>query len=187
MAKFEYTKVPEDTFEKLGINAGMLVDSFNPETRVIGNQIGATSGGVNITCKQNMKDMGEDVDNCPKNTAELANIENWECKLSGTFVTIDSDSLSRLLAAATKAGKKISPGMRLSISDFKDLWYICDYGEGGFIAVHMMRALSTGGLSIQSADKDKAKFSFEFTGYSSLEDQDTVPMEFYIDGTAAAA
>lgn len=187
VTKYEYTKIPADTFEKLGTNAGMLVDEFDPDTRVIGNQIGATTGGIKVDCTPSFVDKGEDIDNCPKNTAELKDIESWECKASGTFVTIDADSMSFLLAAASNTGKKIAPGMRLSISDFKDLWYICDYGEGGFIAVHMLRVLSTGGLSIQTTDKNKAQFSFEFTGHSSIADQDTVPMEFYVDGSAKEA
>lgn len=186
VTKYAYTQIPEDTFETLAVNAGIMVDEFDPETRKVGKQLGATSGGINVTCVPSTLDMGEDVDNCPKNTAELMNIESWECKMSGTFVTISADSMAFLLATASKSGKKIAPGMRLNITDFKDLWYICDYGEGGFIAVHMLRALSTGGLSIQSTDKNKAQFAFEFTGHSSIADQDTVPMEFYVDGSAPA-
>lgn len=187
VTKYEYTQIPADTFEKLGTNAGMLVDEFNPETREIGKQLGATSGGVNATCIPSFVDKGDGIDNCPKNTAELKDIESWECKMSGTLVTIDADSMAFLLAAANISGKKILPGMRLSITDFKDLWYICDYGEGGFIAVHLIRTLSTGGLSIQTTDKNKAQFSFEFTGHYSIKDQDIVPMEFYIDGTEKTA
>lgn len=183
VTKYEYTQIPPDTFETLSTNAGMLVDEFDPETRVIGKQLGATSGGVNLGAVPSFVDKGEDIDNCPKNTAELKDIESWECKISGTFVTINADSMKFLLAAAAQTGKKIVPGMRLNISDFKDLWYICDYGEGGFIAVHMLRVLSTGGLSIQTTDKNKAQFAFEFTGHYSIKAQDVVPMEFYVDGT----
>lgn len=183
VTKYEFTTIPEDTFEKLGANAGILVDDFDPETREIGNQIGASSGGINITCTPSFVDMGEDIDNCPKNMAELKNIEGWECKISGTMVTIDANSLAMFLGAADITGTCVKPRMRLKITDFKPLWYIVDYGNGGFVAVKMLRALSTAGLSIQSTDKNKTQFSFEFTGHSSMADQDTVPMEFYIDGT----
>lgn len=186
VTKYEYTQIPENTFETLGTNAGMLVDEFDPDTRTIGKQLGATSGGINVSCVPSFVDKGEGIDNCPKNTAELKDIENWECKVSGTLVTIDADSMAFLLASASREGKKITPGMRLQMSDFKDLWYVCDYGAGGFIAVHILLALSTGGLSIQTADKDKAQFSFEFTGHYSIKNQNAVPMEFYIDGEAPA-
>lgn len=185
--KYEYTKIPEDAFEKLAVNAGILVDEFDPETRKIGKQLGASTGGINVTCVPSLTDMGEDIDNCPQNTAELTNVESYKCKLSGTMVTADKETLARFIGPADVTGTRIVPRMRLTIADFKELWYICDYGEGGFIAVHMLRALSTAGLSIQSSDKNKAQFAFEFTGYSSIADQDTVPMEFYVDGTAKEA
>lgn len=183
VTKYKYTQIPKDTFEKLGENAGILVDDFDPETREIGNQIGATSGGINITCTPSFVDYGEDIDGCPTGTAELKNLEGWECKISGTMVTIDPATLAMFLGAADVTGTSIKPRTRLVTSDFKPLWYIIDYGEGGYIAVKMLRALSTAGISIQSTDKNKAQFAFEFTGHSSIEDQDTVPMEFYVDGT----
>jgi hypothetical protein len=185
--KYTYTQVPEDAFEKLAINAGILVDDFDPDTRKLGNQIGASTGGITIICTPSFVDMGDDVDNCPKNTMELKNIESYACKVSGTMVTIDVSSLTMFVGAADTSGKKIAPRMRLTTTDFKTLWYICDYGEGGFIAVKLLNALSTAGVSIKSTDKNKAQFAFEFTGHSSMADQDTVPMEFYIDGTEAAS
>ena len=100
VTKYEYTQIPADTFETLGTNAGMLVEEFDPETRVVGKQLGATSGGINVSCVPSFVDKGEDIDNCPKNTAELKDIESWECKASGTFVTINGDSMQFLLAAA---------------------------------------------------------------------------------------
>jgi hypothetical protein len=44
----------------------------------------------------------------------------------------------------------------------------------------MMNALSTGGFQIQTADKEKGQFSFEFTGHYSKDSADTVPFEIYI-------
>lgn len=185
--KYAYSQIPADAFEALAVNAGILVDSFDPDTRVVGNQLGATTGGISTSCVPSFLDMGDDVDNCPKNTAELINIEGYECGASGTFVTMKADLLARLIGAADVSGTKIVPRMRLKISDFKDLWYICDYGVGGYIAVHLIRALSTAGITIQSTDRNKVKFAFEFKGHSSIADPDTVPMEFYIDGTEKAS
>lgn len=185
MSQYTYTQVPQDAWETLARNAGMLVDSFTPEGRVIGNQIAATTGGVSVSCTPSFVDQGEDVDNCPKNTMELKDIESYECKMSGTFVTIKKDSLKMLIPAATESGGKLSPGMKLETSNFQTLYYVVDYGKGGYIAVELLNALSTAGVSIQTTDKGKTKFAFEFTGHSSLADQDTVPMNFYIESEAA--
>lgn len=71
-------------------------------------------------------------------------------------------------------------------SDFDELWWVGDYSDkngesnGGFVAVHMLNALSTGGFSVQSADKEKSQFSFEFTGHYSISDPDEVPFEVYV-------
>ena len=44
----------------------------------------------------------------------------------------------------------------------------------------MINALNTGGFQIQSTDKAKGQFAFEFTGHYSMDAQDTVPYEIYI-------
>ena len=57
--------------------------------------------------------------------------------------------------------------------------------NGGFIAIHMMNALSTGGFQIQTADKAKGQFAFEYTAHYSMSAQGTVPFEVYVKaGTA---
>ena len=57
--------------------------------------------------------------------------------------------------------------------------------NGGYIAINLIAALSTGGFVVQTKDKGKATYSFEFTAHSSLADQDTVPVDIYVQsGTA---
>ena len=48
-----------------------------------------------------------------------------------------------------------------------------------------MNALSTGGFQIQTGDKTKGQFAFEYTAHYSMKNQDKVPFEIYIkqDGT----
>ena len=186
-----FTKIPVDTFKNLVLNAGVVLKEFdpaNPTTDFEENIIGATSGGVNITAVPSFKDNGEDIDNCPKNMLELKEIDEWEVKMSGTFVTLTAEMAALLLAAAdvaTSSGK-ITPRMVLADSDFKDLWFVGDYSDkngetkGGFAAIKVSNALSTGGLSLQSTDKGKAKIAFEFTGHMSIKAQTVVPFETYI-------
>ena len=66
-----FTRIPDDTFETLQLNAGILVEEFDPATKEFDNIIGATSGGVNFTDTPSFIDFGEDIDNAPKNTKEL--------------------------------------------------------------------------------------------------------------------
>ena len=83
----KFTKVPSDTFEKLQLNAGILVDSFTPATGVIGNILGATTGGINFTTNPEFTDFGEDIDNVPNNMMELKHLNSFDPQMSGTFLT----------------------------------------------------------------------------------------------------
>ena len=195
----KFTKIPSDAFQKLQINAGILTTDFTPATGTIGEagQIGATTGGVNFTATPSFSDFGEDIDNCPKNTKELKKLDSWEVKMSGTFVTVTKDSAKQMVGAAdaTQESKvdKITPRNDVADTDFKDIWLVGDYSSkngdvnGGFIAIHLLNALSTGGFQMKTADKAKGQFAFEYTAHYSMSAQDTVPFEIYIKaGTAEA-
>lgn len=191
MAKF--TKIPTTTFQQLQINAGVILSEFTPSTPTVADNkiLGATTGGVNFTATPSFLDFGEDIDNCPKNTKELKRLDDWEIKLSGNFVTMSADLAQRLTAAADIASEKITPRRDLDLADFKDIWLVGDYSDqngatnGGYIAIHMMSALSTGGFQIQTGDKAKGQFAFEFTSHFSMDAQDTVPFEIYVHPGAA--
>lgn len=185
----KFTQIPETTFQNIQLNAGILVDAFNPATGVIGNLLGATTGGVNFTDTVEYSDYGDDIDNCPKNMLELKKLESHDVKLTGTFITV-SPSTAKVLAGAADVDEldpgHIIPRNDLLTTDFSDIWWIGDYSDvntgdnAGFIAVHLMNALNTSGFQIQSADKGKGQFAFEFTGHYSMNAQDTVPYELYI-------
>ena len=187
----KFTKIPSDAFQKLQINAGILTTDFTPSTGEIGaaGQIGATTGGVNFTATPTFTDFGEDIDNCPKNMKELKRQDMVEAKMSGTFVNADTKTAKMLCGAAdidTSDTTKVVPRTDLKDSDFTDLWLVGDYSDkngaknGGFIAIHMLDALSTGGFQLKTADKAKGQFAFEFTAHYSIAEQDKVPYEIYI-------
>lgn len=196
----KFTKIPEDTFEKLQLNAGILVDTFNPETGVIGNILGATSGGIQFQSNPEFSDYGEDVDNCPNNMMELKRLESFDPQMSGDFLTCTPAVVKKLIAAgdidATDT-TKVVPRAELLASDFGEVWWIGDYsnintdgasGSGktaGFLAIRLMNALNQSGFQIQSSKNEKGKMSFEFHGHYSMAAQDTVPFEIYCKaGTA---
>ena len=189
----KYTKIPETTFQNIQLNAGVLLSAFNPESATVANEsiIGATTGGVNFTATPTFSDYGEDIDNCPKNMKELKKLDAWEISLSGTYVTVDANAVKALVGAADASGNKITPRNDLKLTDFTDVWWVGDYSDkngetnGGFVAIHMMNALSTGGFAIQSSDNGKGNFAFTYTAHYSMDAQDTVPFEVYVKaGTA---
>lgn len=185
----KYTQIPSTAFQNIQLNAGILTESFVPNTGTIGRLLGATTGGVQFTDSVEYKDFGEDIDNCPKNMKELKKLDSHDVKISGTFVTIDG-ATAKLLAASADVDAldetHIVPRNDILQSDFADLWWIGDYSDvntgdnAGFVAIHLMNALNTGGFQIQTTDKEKGKFAFEFTGHYSMDAQDTVPYEIYV-------
>lgn len=185
----KYTQIPVNTFEEIQLNAGIIVDNFNPDTGVIGNLLGATTGGVAFADAVEYTDFGEDIDNCPKNMLELKKLDSHEVTMSGTFVTISADTAKTLSAAADideSNAAHVIPRNEILTTDFTEIWWIGDYssvntGESaGFIAIHLMNALNTGGFQIQSGDKAKGQFAFSFMGHYSMAAQDRVPYELYI-------
>ena len=189
----KYTKIPETTFQKLQLNAGVLLSAFNPDTATVANEsiIGATTGGVNFTATPTYSDKGDDIDNCQKNMKELKKLDSWEISMSGTYVTVDANAVKSLVGAADVSGNKITPRNDVLLTDFTDIWWVGDYSDkngetnGGFVAIHMMNALSTGGFAIKSSDNGKGNFAFTYTAHYSIDAQDTVPFEVYVKaGTA---
>lgn len=200
MAKF--TQIPTNTFKKLQLNAGILTTEFDPATGKLSasNIIGATSGGVSFEATPSFSDFGEDIDNCPKNTKELKRLDSWEAKMSGSFVTMDTTAAVSVIGTAAVASgdrTKVVPRNSVYTEDFKDIWWVGDYsdvnddgssaGKAGFIAVKLINALSTGGFKIQSGDKAKGTFEFEYTGHYSIANTDVVPFELYIKAGSADA
>lgn len=189
----KYTQVPTDAFEKLQMNAGIMVDTFNPATGVVGNIMGATTGGFSFASNPSYTDFGEDMDNVPANTKQLKRIQSYDPAISGTFLTVTAANAGTLTGAADVTGDHVVPRGQLKDSDFKDVWVIGDYSDvntganAGFLAVHVMNALNTAGIQWQSTKDGKGQFAFDFHGHYDLEDIDTVPFEIYAKaGTAAS-
>lgn len=190
----KFTRMPEDTFKNLQLNAGILLRNFDVAAAEVSEEdiLGATSGGVEFSATPSFIDFGEDIDNCPNGMLELMRIESWEVMMSGSFITINSDVAKMLTGAADMAGGKITPRNTLKKEDFTDLWWVGDYSDGndgasaGYVAIHMMNTLSTGGFKLQSAKNEKGQFGFEFKAHYSMDKQDVVPFEVYVKAGASA-
>lgn len=184
----KFTKIPETTFQQLQLNAGVLLRNFDPASAEVDNAdiIGATSGGVTFAAVPTYSDFGDDIDNCPKNMLELKNLDSWAITMGGSFVTVDTAAAKLLIAAADAAENKVTPRNDITDEDFGDIWWVGDYSDkngetnGGYIAIRMMNALSTGGFSLQTGDRAKGTFAFTFTAHYSMTAQETVPFEVYI-------
>lgn len=180
----KFTVIPQDTFEGMQLDAGVLLKTFNPAAVAAPKDtdiICATTGGINTTCVPTYSDLGEDVDNCPVNMMELKHLDSWECKMSFTSLGTSKENIRMALGAADIAADTgaITPRRDLKQTDFSDLWWVGDRADGGCVAVQLKNALSTSGFSLQTTKSGKGQVSVELTGHVSIEAQDAMPMVFY--------
>ena len=186
-----FTQIRETTFEELQVNAGVVLKTFDPTTftgeLALENILFATSGGTTITDTPEFRDAGEGIDNAPRNMKEFKKLVRREVKISGSKVTFTPDSVKADMAAAdisTVEGKtdvtKITPRDTLKDEDFMDFWVVGDYGAGGYMAVHIMNALSVSGFSWKTTDQGNGTSDFEYTAHYSIKNQSQVPYEVYI-------
>ena len=189
----KFTQVPTDTFENLVLNAGILVDEFTPSSGVIGNILGATTGGIEFSTNPTYTDFGEDIDNVPANTKQLKRLQSFDPTMSGRFLTVDTAAVKSLIGAAdigTSDTTKVVPRDQLVAADFEDVWWVGDYSDknvdaesthtAGYIAIHLMNALNTAGFKITSSKDNKAQMAFEYHGHYDISNISTPPFEIYV-------
>lgn len=176
-----YTKIASTAFEEMQLDAGILLRDFTPATPTVTDAdiICATTGGINAVCTPTFGDIAEDVDNAPVNLKEFKKLTGWDCRLSTTALGTSPAFLKTALGVADVSGNKITPRRNLEQTDFTDIWWVGDRADGGFVAVKLINALSTSGISLQTTKDGKGNVSVEFTGHVSSSAQNVVPMEFY--------
>lgn len=183
MAK-RFTVIPENTFDNLQLDAGVLLNTFDPADPAAPDDediICATTGGVNPTCVPTFSDFGEDVDNCPNNMMELKHLDGWECAIATTALGTSPELIKMALGCADidSTTGAIKPRKDLEQTDFTDIWWVGDKADGGLVAIQLKNALSTGGFSLQTTKNGKGQIALTITGHVSINDQSTMPMVFY--------
>lgn len=180
----KFTKIPVDTFKELQVNAGVLLKRFNPAVGQLDMDalITATSGGIKIDIKNTFEDFGSDVDNAKKNSKQLKRKTEADIGFSCTALNLNKDTIKMALAAAEErtADGAIILRTDLALTDFQSIWFVGDMADGGYIAIKFIDALSTDGFSLQTNDKGKGKLALGFKAHTSLDSQDTEPVEIYL-------
>ncbi len=185
----KFVKVSEDAFKEIQLEAGLILNKFDTtgETDVEDSDIVcATTGGINIVCKPTFTDYGSDIDNVPDNMLEFKEIDGWDCSIGFTALNASTAVIKMALCAADVEGNKITPRNDLKETDSKDVWWVGERADGGFVACCLKNSLSTDGLSLKTTKNGKGQLSCTLTGHVSIKAQDVVPMEFYVQEGAAA-
>ena len=179
----KFTVIPQDTFNALQLDAGVLLKRFDVENPVAPQDediICATTGGITAAAVPTFSDSADDVDNAPVNVKEFKHLDSWECTLSTTSLGTSPELIKLALGCADIDGvSHIIPRRDLKQTDFSDIWWVGDRADGGLVAVQLLNALSTSGFSLQTTKNGKGQVALTITGHVSLDAQDVVPMQFW--------
>jgi hypothetical protein len=179
-----FTVIPQDTFDGLQLDAGVLLKNFdptNPTAPADADIICATTGGITVSCTPTFSDLGSDVDNVPNNMKEFKHLDSWDCKISTSSLGTSPELIKMSLGCADIDAQTsaIVPRKDLEQTDFASIWWVGDKANGGLVAVQLKNALSTSGFSLKTTKNGKGTVSLELTGHVSINAQSEMPMVFY--------
>lgn len=181
----KFTVIPQNAFNGLQLDAGVLLKRFNPANPVApadADIICATTGGIKPTCKANFSDFGSDVDNVPNNMKEFKHLDSWDCSIATTSLGTTPELIRLALGCADiddNNTSKIIPRADLKQTDFADIWWVGDRADGGLVAIQLKNALSTDGFALTTTKNGKGQIALTLTGHVSIQAQKEVPMVFY--------
>lgn len=184
MARMFTKQLPTDVQKQIQNNAGLIMKEFEPTTfngTIDRSKIlWATDGGINITSVPTYHDNAEGIDNATMNLKELKILDSWAHNISMTVKSVTKDTLMTMLGAADGSTNTITPRSYVQDSDFQTFWFVCDYGDGGYIAVKVDNALNQGGFSLQTSNNDKGAFTVNLTAHGTITAPDTSPVTYYV-------
>lgn len=189
----KFAKIPQDTFETMQVEAGVLLSEFDPEAESADDAftdediLCATTGDISISVKPNIKDMGEEINNCPEGMAELMKTTSVVAQIKFTTPKLSAKMIALGLGSAEIVGKKIT--LRgIKPEDFKPVWWVGDLGnKGGFVAMRLINAFSREGITITAGKNTSGKMEITLQGHVSINNQEEMPVEFYSTVTEAAS
>ena len=182
----DYDILTKDDFLSMAYGGAILVKDFDPTTftpPAEGDVYMCTSGDISINDNVTRLDLGEDVNGLYFQYKELQVITGKEAStVTCTALNFDADSLRRALGAAdidTVDDSKINTRLYYKPSDFENIALVFPKVGGGYVALVMSNALSTGGLQISTSKSAKATMSLTFTAFRSIEAKTVPEIQYY--------
>ena len=182
--KFALNVLTADAFKSIPKGSGNLLKSFDLESPKIdsSNVICATQGGVTITYSNTMEDTLAEIDNAPTNTKQGNEITGTTATMAFTTPNASPEVLKLAIGTAdidTDDPTHVVPRIEAALSDYQPVYWVGPMIGGGYLVAKMHNALSSGGLSIQTAHRGGGSMQITLTGYAGLENPTQAPMEFY--------
>lgn len=195
------TALRADTFNKLQLNAGILLknlsyasvtDSSALKTAIaniisggsnpIGELIGATRGGGSFNVTKEMRTPEIDGMRYPFKGSDF--VDSVDAYLSTTLVEVTPQNIQDLLTAGvtpTTSGKKTTVKMNTAIGASNYLTNICwvgDLADGKMVLICLLNAINTADFTFTYTDKGEGTLAAEFHArQANVDDYDHPPFE----------
>lgn len=185
-----YSGFTATTAEKLLLDAGAFFKNFVVGTDTFesavaaGKLLGATQGGGTFSAVPTIRRI--EIDGVKGAAKGLEAIDEWVVTLTANMKEISESILVTALgagasAAGTAGYKEITAKNYVGLTDYLTnvAWVGKLSGEALPVIIVVKNALSTGGLTLATADKAEAVLAVTFTGHYDSTDLDTPPFEIH--------
>lgn len=185
-----YSGFTATTAEKLLLDAGAFFKNFVVGTDTFesavaaGKLLGATQGGGTFSAVPTIRKI--EIDGVKGAAKGLEAIDEWVVTISANMKEISEDILVTALgsgasAVGTAGYKKITASNYVDLTDYVTniTWVGKLSGESLPVIIVVKNALSTGGLTLATADKAEAVLAITFTGHYDSTDLDSPPFEIH--------
>ena len=189
----DFDILQESDFNAMVFDSGIIVTDFDPDNWEMpseGDVAVVTSGDIGVNDSVTSVNLGEDVNNIFFNYAELQVVTGKEAAtITVTALKFDAESIRKALGAADidqEDNRKVTTRLYYKDTDFENLAFIMHKIDGGYVAVVMHKALSTGGLAITATKGGKGRMALTFTGFRSINDKTKGEIDYYVStGTSS--
>ena len=183
----DFDILQESDFNAMVFDSGILVKDFDPDNYVMpseGDVSVVTSGDISVNDGVNSVNLGDDVNNIFFQYLELQVVTGKSAStITVTALKFDAEALRKALGAADidqTDERKVTTRLYYKNTDFENLTFLMHKIDGGYVAVVMNKALSTGGLAITTTKGGKGRMSLTFTGYRSINDKTKGEIDYYV-------
>lgn len=184
----------EKTAKKLLLDAGAYFKNFEVGTDTFesavtaGKLLGATTGGGTFSAIPAVRRI--EIDGVKGAAKGLQAIDDWVVTLTANIKEISKDVIKTALGSGViETGpsdyQKITANNRFELTDYIEniTWVGRLSGENKPVIIQVFNALSTGGLTLTTTERNEAVIAITFTGHYDDTDLDTPPFEIYYPET----
>ena len=189
----QWSIIPEAQFLSMEFDSGLLVKNFDPDnfsTPSPSDILCTTTGNISHTFNPQRTNLATDVNNIHCEPKELEVMTGYDKPTIGFTALNATPALLKFLAGHAdiddQNSSHVVPRMNVKQADFEGIALIMMLVGGGFAAVSLSNALSTGGISLTTQKGGKGTLQVTISGYGTISNQSKIPVDYYSEPLLSA-